>query len=57
MAQVRLLGGYQGINPGIPKSRDPGPFANPEIPRFERPNPGIFGIKIRNNNVVNYTAR
>jgi len=35
-----------GINPGIPQSRDAGPFVNPEIPGFGRPNPGILGIKI-----------
>jgi len=32
-----------GINPGIPKSRDHGPFVNPEIPGFERPNSQDFG--------------
>jgi len=36
----------------IPKSRDPGPFANPEIPEFWRPKPRIFGIEIRNKNIV-----
>jgi len=40
----------KGINPGILGSRDPGHFANPEIPGFRRPD---TGIKIHDKNVVN----
>jgi len=48
---MRLLFHYvflhrYGINPEIPKSRDPGHFSNPEIPGLSSPNPGIFGIKL-----------